>query len=82
LPAVGLCSSIYHSLKVFSVSILERSTLTDLYCYRTEIRSETSQSRCFRTWVEIADDTGEIVLLFGREALDSRNGIDPNPVER
>lgn len=34
-------SSIYGSLEVFCVSILEGSTLTDLNCYRTEIRSKT-----------------------------------------
>lgn len=80
--AIVPCSSIYGSLKVASVSILERSALTNLYCYRAQIRRDAVQSWVWgREWVEAADDTSEIVLVLGYEALNSRNGFRPDPEE-
>jgi len=31
--------------------------------------------------IKVTDDTCEVVLVFGRKALDSRHGIDPDPEE-
>ena len=82
MQAVGPRSSIYRSLKVTSVSILECSTLADLYCDRAKIRSNAVQRRVWgREWVKAADDTGEVMLVLGYEALNSRNGVDPDPEE-
>jgi hypothetical protein len=79
------CSSVHRSLEVLSVSKLERPTLANLYCHRTEIRSNPVQvpypSRG-ADWVETTDDTGEIMLVSGLEVPNSRNGINPNLEER
>ena len=75
-------SSIYRSLKITSVSILERSALTNLYCYRAQIRSDAVESWVWgREWAKATDDTSEIVLVLGYETLNSRNGVRPDPEE-
>ena len=82
MGTTGPPSSIYRSLQVISVSVLERSTLADLYCYCTEVRSNTGQGQIWGTdWFETTDDKCEIMLMFGPKAFDDRNGIRPNPEE-